>query len=87
MSNIFKLKHTTWSIKKLFKTIEFGETASIELVNCNRHYLSQVVSGAALGLIFAFAAHKTRNDTTQTWYSFQLVADNKGAAIRGEWRF
>lgn len=67
--------------------MEFGGAVSIELVNCNRHYLSQVVSGAALGLIFAFAAHKTLNDTTQTWYLFQLIADKKGAAIRGEWKF
>lgn len=34
----------------------------ISFVNCNRHYLSQIVAGAGLGVIYAFAASRRVDD-------------------------
>ncbi len=36
----------------------FALAMGIDFLNCNRHYLSQMVAGAGLGLMFAYAATK-----------------------------
>lgn len=36
----------------------YGLTTSCLLVQCNRHFVSQVIAGMALGTAYAFAAHK-----------------------------
>lgn len=43
-----------WGIPlSLFSVLVF-----VDFANCNRHYVSQLVAGAGLGLLFAFAADK-----------------------------
>lgn len=42
-------------------------------VNCNRHYLSQVVAGAGLGILYAVAANKVVNSRLRESYDCQCA--------------
>lgn len=55
MATLFGMRHgPKWGIPLgLFASFVFAD-----FLNCNRHYLSQLVAGSALGLLFAFAANK-----------------------------
>ncbi len=54
------------------------------LIATNRHYVSQVIAGAGLGMIFGFAAHKVRLNLTDNYSQSQIAfgptSDSKGRA-------
>lgn len=61
---------------------------AVAFVNCNRHYLSQIVAGAGLGMMYAFAANKLidKNLCQNTTLTFSL--SHKGApGVKMAWAF
>jgi hypothetical protein len=40
----------------------YAAAVAVSFLNCNRHYLSQLVAGAGLGVAYAFAANKLIDD-------------------------
>jgi len=55
MTALFGMRHGwKWAVPlSLFSTFVFAD-----FLNCNRHYLSQLLAGVGFGLIYAFAADK-----------------------------
>lgn len=78
---------------------QFGPQAGIPLgilssivISCyivdNRHYLSQLVAGAGLGIIFALAADKVVNKNMERHWKIQYdVMEDKSPALAVSWRF
>lgn len=61
--------------------IPFGLLAAgvgITFLNCNRHYLSQLVGGAAFGAMYALAAHKFIDSKLSKNFSCALSFDESG---------
>jgi len=58
-------------------------------VACNRHYLSQIVAGAGLGVIYALAANKVveKHLENPLQYSFDFGYDNKRPTVSFGLRF
>lgn len=64
----------------------FAAGLGLVFINCNRHYLSQVVAGAALGAMYGVAANKVIDaKLTQNW-NVSMCYDN-GPAFRADYRF
>lgn len=61
----------------------FAVAMGLDFLNCNRHYLSQMVAGAGLGLIFAYAANKVIDANLA--HDFRLICrvDHQGASNFG----
>lgn len=75
MASLFGTRHgPVWGVPLgLFAGFVFAD-----FVNCNRHYLSQLVAGAGLGLIFAFAASKVVDKKLSERCSFSCNIDSYG---------
>lgn len=54
----------------LFSTFVFAD-----FINCNRHYLSQIIAGAGLGIIYAYAANKVIKQNLCKRWSVQPFVD------------
>ena len=51
-----------------------------EFLVCNRHYLSQLVAGTALGVAFAYSANKTiQRDLKKNSWDFDVSCDRHGS--------
>lgn len=78
MTALFGMRHGwRWAVPlSLFAAFVFAD-----FLNCNRHYLSQLVAGVGFGLIYAFAAQKVieRRMNQRVW--FDMWANNGGAGI------
>ena len=76
MATLFGMRHgPAWGIPLgLFASFVFAD-----FLNCNRHYLSQLVAGAGLGVIFAVAASKVVDKKLAERYSFSCGVDSQGA--------
>jgi membrane-associated phospholipid phosphatase len=53
------------------------------LLACNYHYVSQIVAGAALGSLFAVAAHRVINERLDERFSFEFYSDERGRPMIG----
>jgi membrane-associated phospholipid phosphatase len=75
MATLFGMRHgPAWGIPLgLFASFVFAD-----FLNCNRHYLSQLVAGAGLGVIFAVAASKVVDKKLAERYSFSCGVDSQG---------
>lgn len=85
MTTLFGMRHgPAWGIPLgLFSSFVFAD-----FLNCNRHYLSQLVAGAGLGVIFAFAANKVINQKLEAQFSFDCIPDNTGGtSFKVSYRF
>jgi len=51
----------------------------VTFLNCNRHYLSQMVAGAGLGTLYAIAANKLVDTRLNDQFSFGLSMNERGA--------
>lgn len=51
----------------------------VDFVNCNRHYVSQLVAGAGLGVLFACAADTLIDKKLSDRYELTVGADSSGA--------
>jgi PAP2 superfamily len=49
-----------------------------DFINCNRHYLSQLIAGAGFGLIYALAANKVIEKKLSERVGFQMGSDENG---------
>lgn len=56
----------------------YGLALGAIFVNCNRHYLSQMIAGAALGTIFAVAANKMVDHKLERLFKFDIGCDSYG---------
>ncbi len=76
MASLFGMRHgPAWGVPLgLFAGFVFAD-----FVNCNRHYLSQLVAGAGLGLIFAVAASKVVDKKLSDRCAFSCGVDSYGA--------
>lgn len=50
-------------------------------VNCNRHYMSQLIAGAGLGLIYAFSANAVIEQKLSERFSCSLHSDENGRTV------
>ncbi len=75
MASLFGMRHgPAWGVSLgLFAGFVF-----VDFVNCNRHYFSQLVAGAGLGLIFALAASKVVDKKLSERCSFSCNVDAQG---------
>lgn len=64
----------------------FTGALAVDFINHNRHFPSQIIAGAALGLVFAFAAHSAlRCEKSQ--FSFDVSMHHDSFGILAEYRF
>lgn len=64
----------------------FAAALGLVFINCNRHYISQVVAGAGLGALYGVAANKVIDSKLSENLSFNMCYDN-GPAFRADYRF
>lgn len=85
MATLFGMRHgAAWGIPLgLFASFVF-----VDFLNCNRHYLSQLVAGSALGILFAYAANTVIDQKLEARWSVECVptADNS-AGFKVAYRF
>ena len=75
MATLFGMRHgPAWGIP----LGAFAGFVFADFLNCNRHYLSQLVAGAGLGVIFAVAASKVVDEKLAKRYSFSCGVDQGG---------
>lgn len=70
--------------------VPFGSYAAFVFgisVNCNRHYLSQLIAGTGLGLVYAVAAHLTVNDRLSENFSLQVIPHSGGFRAKLSYSF
>jgi hypothetical protein len=74
-ATLFGVRHgLKWGIPLgLFATFVF-----VDFVNCNRHYISQIIAGAGLGVIYALAANKVVERRLSEKFCICLDADMRG---------
>jgi len=66
----------------------FAGAVALESINCNRHFLSQLVAGAGVGVILGVAANKALALPDTCDLRVQCVPDGAaGLAVRTEYRF
>lgn len=68
----------------------FAGIVGITFINCNRHYLSQIVAGAAWGGMFAISSHKIMEKYNAKRKNIELglgVNDYGGAAMALSYKF
>lgn len=61
--------------------VPLGSLASfvfIDFLTCNRHYLSQLVAGIGLGLLYAFAAQDVIEKKLNENFSLSVIPDDQG---------
>lgn len=70
MTALFGMRHgAKWGIPLgIFASFVF-----VDFLNCNRHYLSQLVAGAGLGLLFAYAANAVISQKLEARWSIECV--------------
>ena len=64
----------------------FASAVGIIFMNCNRHYLSQIVAGAGLGVLYGIAANKVIDSKLGKNVSIGLCFDH-GPALRACYSF
>lgn len=57
----------------------FSAFVLVDFVNCNRHYISQLIAGAGLGMVYAFAANKVVERHITPNFTCCLRTCNNGA--------
>ena len=65
----------------------FAGAVALESISCNRHFLSQLVAGVGLGVIFGVAANKALALPDRCDLSIQCAPDGNGIGLRTEYRF
>ena len=85
MTSLFGMRHgAAWGIPLgLFASFVFAD-----FLNCNRHYLSQLIAGAGLGLLFAYAANTVIDQKLEARWSVECVTTmHDTAAFNVTYRF
>lgn len=86
-SAFFTYTMTYWGLEYGWKAFlplaALGASVMAIVVNCNNHYLSQVVGGMTLGVIYAAATHKVASAQLEERVHLLLHADPKGKICAG----
>ncbi len=78
MAMLFGMRHgLRWAIP----LTALGIFVAADFLNCNRHYLSQLVAGAGLGVIFAVAASKVVDTKIMDHWSINRADQGTGLKI------
>lgn len=56
----------------------FGVFVMVDFINCNRHYVSQLVAGVGLGVLYGVAASKVVDKKLDEKWNIQLGASKQG---------
>jgi membrane-associated phospholipid phosphatase len=67
-----------YGLKAAIPLTAFALTSFGVLVNCNRHYVSQVVGGAALGAVYGLAANAVINKKIAETITFEMASSPQG---------
>lgn len=80
MTTLMWMRHgPKWGIPlSLFSSLVFAD-----FLNCNRHYLSQLIAGVGLGVLFAFAANKVVERKLSERVSLCCGTDDSGFPVAG----
>jgi hypothetical protein len=79
MTALFGMRHgPAWGIPLGV----FGTFVAVNFLACNRHYLSQLVAGVGLGLLFAVAASKVVDTKLAEQWSFEPAIDQDSVGLR-----
>lgn len=65
----------------------FAAALGIIFLNCNRHYASQIVAGAGLGVLYGVAANKVIDSKLGEEVSLNFCFDRGGPALKACYRF
>lgn len=65
----------------------FAAALGIIFINCNRHYLSQIIAGAGLGAIYGIAANKVIDRKLCEGWDVGLSLNRNGVGIRAGYQF
>lgn len=65
----------------------FAAALGIIFINCNRHYLSQLIAGAGLGAIYGIAANKVIDRKLCENWNMGLCVNRHGAGIQATYQF
>lgn len=65
----------------------FAAALGIIFINCNRHYLSQLIAGAGLGAIYGIAANKVIDHKLCQNWNMGLCVNRNGAGIKATYQF
>ena len=65
----------------------FAASLGIVFLNCNRHYLSQLVAGIGLGALYGIAANKVIDSKLGPDFNIGFCFDRNGPAIKACYRF
>jgi hypothetical protein len=85
MASLFGMRHgLKWAVPLgLFATFVFAD-----FVNCNRHYLSQLIAGSGLGLLYGFAANTLIDKKLSERWSLNLCNNASGGpSVQLSYRF
>jgi len=75
MATLWGLRHgPRWA----FPIGAFGVFVLVDFINCNRHYLSQMIAGAGLGMIYGFAASKVVDKKLSENWCFDVSTNLQG---------
>jgi hypothetical protein len=77
-ATLFGLRH---GIKWAAPLSLFAVFVAADFINCNRHYLSQIIAGAGLGVLYAVAATKVIEKRIQKNFYCQLKIDAEKRAM------
>lgn len=65
----------------------FAAALGIIFINCNRHYLSQIIAGAGLGAIYGIAANKVIDRKLCEGWNMGFCLDRNGIGIKADYQF
>lgn len=65
----------------------FAGALFFDFVNANRHFISQLIAGAGLGVIYAYAADKTIDARDQRLFNCCLIRNSQETGIRLSYRY
>jgi len=75
MATVFGLQY---GFKALLPLMTFGFGMFAVSINCNRHFVSQVVAGTGLGVMYGIAVHKVIQKRISEKMSFNIGAGKNG---------
>lgn len=75
MTTLFGMRH---GIKFGIPLGVFASAVFVAFLNCNRHYLSQLVAGSCLGVLYAVAANKVVEKKLSEQFGFSLESREQG---------
>ncbi len=75
LSTLWGMRHgPKWAVPVAL----LGAFVAVDFVNCNRHYISQLVAGVGLGVIYGFAASKVVDNKLEERWEIGINENKQG---------